>query len=183
MSREVIRVRWAAFGLAALSALNAMAEDTQPRHEGVATCASSLCHGAIQPLKAYDKALQNEYTTWSQFDPHSNAYKVLLNKQSQEIARRMGIGPAHQAPACLACHSEAVPNAQRGAKFQLDDGVGCESCHGGWRNGWRPTINNRRSRAVSISPTVWFRLKKPRSWLALVWVVISAIKTVMPTIA
>jgi hypothetical protein len=131
MIREVLRVRWAAFGLVALTALGAMAEDAPPRHEGVATCASSLCHGASQPLKAYDKALQNEYTTWSQFDPHSNAYKVLLNKQSQEIARRMGIGPAHQAAACLACHSDAVPNAQRGVKFQLDDGVGCESCHGG----------------------------------------------------
>lgn len=131
MSREVLRARWAAFGLATLFAFGAMAEDVPPRHEGVATCASSLCHGASQPLKAYDKALQNEYTTWSQFDPHSNAYKVLLNQQSQEIARRMGIGPAHQAAACLACHSDAVPKAQRGVKFQLDDGVGCESCHGG----------------------------------------------------
>ena len=131
MSWKNIQLKWAALGLAALSSVGAVADEAKLRHEGVATCASSLCHGSSQPLKAYDSALQNEYTTWSQFDPHSNAYKVLLNKQSQEIARRMGIGPAHEAPACLACHSDAVPAAQRGAKFQLDDGVGCESCHGG----------------------------------------------------
>jgi len=131
MSWKNTQLKWAAFGVAALTMLAALADDAKVRHEGVATCASSLCHGSSQPLKAFGSALQNEYTTWSQFDPHSNAYKVLLNKRSQEIARRLGIGPAHEAPACLACHSDAVPAAQRGVKFQLDDGVGCESCHGG----------------------------------------------------
>ncbi len=131
MSWKIIHLKWAALGLAALSTIGAAADETKRRHEGVATCASSLCHGSSQPLKAYESALQNEYTTWSQFDPHSNAYKVLLNNQSREIARRMGIGPAHEAPACLACHSDAVPAERRGAKFQVDDGVGCESCHGG----------------------------------------------------
>lgn len=101
-----------------------------PRHEGVATCASSLCHGSSRPLQAY-AVLQNEYTTWSQFDPHSKAYRTLLNAQSREIARRMGLKSAHEAPECLACHAERVPVAARGTKFQLDDGVGCESCHGG----------------------------------------------------
>ena len=86
MSWKNIQLKWAALGLAALSSVGAVADEAKLRHEGVATCASSLCHGSSQPLKAYDNALQNEYTTWSQFDPHSNAYKVLLNKQSQEIA-------------------------------------------------------------------------------------------------
>jgi len=131
MSFKTIHLKWAALGLAVVSAIGAVADEAKRRHEGVATCASSLCHGSSQPLKAYESVLQNEYTTWSQFDPHSNAYKVLFNKQSQEIARRMGIGPAHEAPACLVCHSDAIPAAQRGVKFQLDDGVGCESCHGG----------------------------------------------------
>lgn len=131
MKRWSSFLTWAAFGLAVCAVSSVAADDGRPRHEGVATCASSLCHGSNRPLKAYERALQNEYTTWSQFDPHSNAYKVLRDKQSQEIARRMGIGPAHEAPACLACHTDAVPVTQRGVKFQLDDGVGCESCHGG----------------------------------------------------
>jgi len=119
-----------ALAVLALAVTAVEAQAPANRHEGVATCASSLCHGSSKPLQAYE-VLQNEYTTWSQFDPHSKAYRTLLGKQSQDIARRMGIGPAHEAPACLACHADAVPVAQRGARFHLDDGVGCEACHGG----------------------------------------------------
>lgn len=133
------------------------AEDSTQRHEGVATCASSLCHGSSQPLKVYDRSLQNEYTTWSQFDPHSKAYKTLLNAQSKEIARRMGLGPAHQEAACLACHADAVPATRRGARFQLDDGIGCEACHGGAEK-WlathhqSPKVSRRESLAKGLRP-------------------------------
>jgi len=85
------------------------------RFEGVASCASSLCHGSARPLSAHE-VLQNEYVTWSQFDPHSNAYRVLLEARSRQIVERMGIGPAHKAPQCLACHAEVVPAARRGAR-------------------------------------------------------------------
>ena len=37
--------------------------------------------------------------------------------------------------ACLGCHATDAPAGQRGPRFQLSDGVGCESCHGpasGW---------------------------------------------------
>lgn len=130
MTQRFRRAKLAAALCAVLAAVGVHAVDLAPRHEGVATCASSLCHGSSKPLQVR-KALQNEYTTWSQFDPHSGAYKTLLSEQSQTIARRMGIGPAHEAPACLACHADAVPSVRRGAKFQLEDGVGCETCHGG----------------------------------------------------
>lgn len=137
-------------------AMTRAADGNAPRHEGVATCASSLCHGSSKPLQAYD-ALQNEYTTWSQFDPHSGAYRTLLSKESQEIARRMGIGPAHQAPACLACHADAVPAAQRGPRFQIEDGIGCEGCHGGAEK-WlsthyqKPRIPRAESLAQGLVP-------------------------------
>lgn len=107
------------------------------RHVGVASCASSLCHGSTKPLEAH-AVLQNEYVSWSQFDPHSEAYRVLLNARSREIARRMGIGKPEQAPACLACHAEVVPPAERGPRFQASDGIGCESCHGAAER-WLPT--------------------------------------------
>jgi len=130
-----------------LPALSVAADTTNssPRFEGVATCASSLCHGSARPLSAHD-VLQNEYVTWSQFDPHGNAYRVLLNTRSQQIAERMGIGPAHKAAQCLACHAEVVPAARRGARHQLSDGIGCESCHGAAEK-WLPT--HHQSPAVS----------------------------------
>lgn len=106
-------------------------------HEGAASCASSLCHGSSKPLDAHG-VLQNEYVTWSQFDPHSGAYRVLLNARSRQIAARLGIGPAEKAPQCLACHAEVVPVARRSPRHQVSDGVACESCHGP-SSKWLPT--------------------------------------------
>jgi hypothetical protein len=75
--------------------------------------------------------LQNEYVTWTQADPHSKAYEILSNEQSRLIAARLGLGIAREATQCLDCHTDNVPAARRGEKFQLADGVGCEACHGG----------------------------------------------------
>ena len=47
-------------------------------HMGVATCAGSTCHGAIEPLKGIN-ILQNEFITWQRKDKHAKAYQVLLN--------------------------------------------------------------------------------------------------------
>lgn len=99
-------------------------------HLGVATCAASQCHGSAIPRDATG-VLQNEYVTWTQADPHSKAYEVLSNEQSQRIAARLGLGNAREAGECLDCHADNVPVARRGEKFQLADGVGCEACHGG----------------------------------------------------
>ena len=100
------------------------------KHMGVATCASSVCHGSSSERSGGD-IMHSEYVIWGQRDPHSGAYATLLNKQSQRIAKNLGIGPAHEAKACLSCHSDYVAKEERGARFQLSDGVGCESCHGG----------------------------------------------------
>ncbi len=99
------------------------------RHLGVASCASTICHGSAKPLEAHS-VQQNEYVTWAHFDPHSGAYRTLLDNRSQVIARRLGVGPAHEAKLCLDCHSDNVAPVQRGARFQITDGIGCEACHG-----------------------------------------------------
>ena len=117
---------------------------------GVASCASTLCHGSAKPLEG-SSVQQNEYLTWSHFDPHSRAYRVLLEPQSRAIARRMGLQNAHEAPACLACHSDTTPPAQRGERWQLSDGIGCESCHGGsepWIANHYQAPNNMHSENV-----------------------------------
>lgn len=107
------------------------------KHMGVATCASTLCHGSAQPLDARS-VLQNEYVTWSHFDPHSRAYRVLLEPRGRAIGKRLGLKEAHTAKECLDCHTDNVPAAQRGERFQIADGVGCETCHGA-AEGWLAT--------------------------------------------
>ncbi len=98
--------------------------------QGTVTCASSLCHGSIKTWKD-SNVLQNEYITWSRTDKHARAYNVLLNARSQKIAGNLGLPqPAHESRICLDCHAHNPPEAQRGERFKLVDGVTCEGCHG-----------------------------------------------------
>jgi hypothetical protein len=99
-------------------------------HIGVASCAGSTCHGATAPWDN-STVLQTEYVIWSQKDLHAKSYTVLLNDASKRIAANLGLPNAHEASVCLDCHADNVPAAQRGRFFQISDGVGCESCHGG----------------------------------------------------
>ena len=99
-------------------------------HLGVASCASSTCHGAVAPWKG-SKVLQNEAITWREKDSHAKAFTVLRGERGQRIARNLGLSDAATAPECLSCHADNVPPEKRGTQFQLADGVGCETCHGG----------------------------------------------------
>lgn len=103
--------------------------DTPAKALGVVTCSGSTCHGAAKPLSE-SKVLQNEFITWHRDDRHARAYRSLLGEQGQKIARNLGLDSAENAPECLACHTNYVPAAQRGKRFNLADGVACEACHG-----------------------------------------------------
>ncbi len=119
------------FALLALlfAAAQAGAAEAPADHLGVASCASGVCHGVARPLDA-GTVLRNEYVTWSHFDPHAGAYRTLLGEDSARMAARLGIAAPEREPLCLDCHAENVPTARRGPRFQLDDGIGCEACHG-----------------------------------------------------
>lgn len=102
-------------------------------HQGVASCASGVCHGSATE-RSSTNVLQNEYVTWTRLDRHAQAYRTLLTEESQRMARNLGLPNAHEAAICLDCHADNVPAEQRGADFQISDGVGCEACHGGAEN-------------------------------------------------
>jgi hypothetical protein len=116
--------------LAALVVVAAPVRADDAVHLGVQSCAGNNCHGAVQPI-GNSRVPQNEYFTWSQKDKHAQAYAVLSNDRSKRIARNLGIEDPAKASLCLDCHADNVPAAQQGPQFQLSDGVGCESCHGG----------------------------------------------------
>lgn len=99
-------------------------------HMGAATCASSTCHGKSTPGTESPVQL-NEYSLWSGDDYHSRAFQVLRNDASKAMAAELNLPNAQNAKICLDCHTDNVPGAKRGEKFQLSDGVSCESCHGG----------------------------------------------------
>ena len=121
----------------------AHAQKSQPKldaktYVGTGSCSSSNCHGSVAPLTT-GTVLQNEYVTWQRHDHHSQAFKVLANEDSQIIAKHLGLGNPQREPLCLKCHATYVPEVeQRGEKFQLEDGVSCEACHGA-ASGWLST--------------------------------------------
>ena len=132
--RALARALFAAASVALLAA-GAVSAQTLPQyaadaHLGVTSCAGSTCHGAIEPWPD-STVLQTEFVTWQREDRHAKAYQVLLNDRSKRIAKNLGLEAAHTAALCLDCHTDNVDRKARGKQFQVSDGVGCESCHGG----------------------------------------------------
>ncbi len=130
----------AAFMLALLIGLyssSAAAAGSSGRYEGVATCAGSTCHGRAEGNGKVVR--QDELLHWqepsSPGGAHSRAYAILNGRRAAQIAVALGLGSAASAPACLGCHATNSSPVQRGGRFQLSDGVGCESCHGA-SSGW-----------------------------------------------
>ncbi|WP_340587474.1 multiheme c-type cytochrome [Erythrobacter alti] len=122
------------FGLTAGEPLNAQGSYS---YTGVASCAGSTCHGRSEGNGAIVR--QDEIATWQSpsavSGAHSRTYAVLGSRRSRQITASLGLGDPQSAQACLGCHATYAPPSQRGPRFRLDDGVGCESCHGaaiGW---------------------------------------------------
>jgi hypothetical protein len=109
------------------------AQGTEAVHLGVQTCAASTCHGAAQPWQN-STVMQNEFIIWSNHDSHSRAYAALLSDHGKQIAAKLGIGAAEKASVCLDCHTDNVAAELRGKNFNVTEGVGCETCHGGAEN-------------------------------------------------
>ena len=117
------------FAMLFIYALNqAWAADAM--HMGVASCASGTCHGSAAVF-TNSNIQRNEFRVWNEQDPHARAYKTLLTPQSHGIAEKLGLASASNAEICLTCHADNVPLDLRADDFDVGDGVGCETCHGG----------------------------------------------------
>ncbi len=93
----------------------------QHKYVGVGKC--KTCHKS--------KRSGQQYQIW-QKSKHSKAYATLSSAESKKIAKEKGLGDPQKAPQCLKCHITAY-NADKnllGKRYKMEDGVGCESCHG-----------------------------------------------------
>ena len=121
-----------AFAIVAVCCPTASAAPEGARWMGVASCAASACHHQ----GGGRETLRSEYTTWAAHDKHARAYDVLSEQRARQIVRNLlpDRTPAPQKePLCLKCHAMAYTNGTpepTGDRFSIDDGVGCESCHG-----------------------------------------------------
>jgi hypothetical protein len=125
------------------------------QHLGVASCASSTCHGSVAP-NAVSRVPLNEFVTWSHRDSHARSFDALLGERGSAIATNLGLPSARSSKICLDCHADNVAPAQRGPRFALTDGVGCEACHGGaqrWIASHTRNSNYRQDIAQGMYPT------------------------------
>ncbi|MCL4550050.1 MAG: cytochrome C554 [Bacteroidetes bacterium] len=90
-------------------------------YEGVQVC--GMCHKTEKS--------GNQLKIW-QDSKHSQAYKTLLTAKADEISKKKSGKKAVENPECLKCHATGynVDKALVGAKFKVEDGVQCETCHG-----------------------------------------------------
>jgi hypothetical protein len=103
----------------------------EPKHMGVASCASSVCHGKSAPQAGRD-VLLNEYSVWTHSDRHSQAFNRLKSARALQIGAKLSIANPAAAKICVTCHADTQPASATGStKFRQSDGVGCEACHGG----------------------------------------------------
>ncbi|MBM3224882.1 MAG: hypothetical protein FJZ47_13915 [Candidatus Tectomicrobia bacterium] len=108
------------------------AGSSTPQYMGVGSCSAPQCHGSVRPLTTSKAGVrQNEYTHWVSVEKHARAYEVLLKERSVIMAKNLKLPePAEQSDRCLVCHAMHVPKELQGQKYQREDGVSCEACHG-----------------------------------------------------
>ena len=72
-----------------------------------------------------------QFVIWEN-SAHSKAYTTLASDDAKAIAAEKGIDNPQTAPQCLECHVTAydVDASLLDTKYSIEDGVGCESCHG-----------------------------------------------------
>lgn len=101
-------------------------------HVGVASCSGSTCHGRSESTGKVVR--QDEILQWqnssSRTGAHSRAFAALASPRGQAIAAKLGLGSATSAGECLGCHADPA-YAGKGPRWHVEDGVGCEACHGG----------------------------------------------------
>jgi hypothetical protein len=115
-------------------------------YEGTQTC--GVCH------KTDKQGLQLKI--W-QDSKHSKAYEVLKTPEADKVAMEKYQKKAVEAVECLKCHASGydVDKNLIGAKFKVEDGVQCETCHGPG-SAYKPLkIMKSREESVKNGLVIW----------------------------
>jgi hypothetical protein len=105
--------------LFAIQLINAQEKNA---YVGVAVC--SPCHKTEKQ--------GNQFGIWKS-SKHSSAMKTLQTAEADSIAKSKGCStPAAETKECLKCHATGydIDKSLIGEKFDINEGVQCETCHG-----------------------------------------------------
>ena len=101
-----------------------MAQNSLVSHSFVGTETCGMCHKSEK---------QGEQIDIWKTSAHSKAYETLKTAEADSIAKAKGLSTnAILSEACLKCHVSGynINASLKTAKFKMEDGVQCETCHG-----------------------------------------------------
>ncbi len=98
----------------------------QPEDTPISITGSSRC-GQCHSLQLYG----DQQSVWEN-SRHSQSYKTLLSQKSLDYANKNGLEQPQNNKLCLRCHTTKyfLEDTPAWGSYQLDEGVGCEACHG-----------------------------------------------------
>ncbi len=115
-------------------------EEVKHEYVGVKRCA--MCHRS--------EARGDQYGQWQE-TAHSKAYVNLATEAAKKAGAELGVDDPQASPKCLKCHVTAygVDEELLGSMYKMEDGVGCESCHGPGGDYMKLSIMKDREKAIA----------------------------------
>lgn len=122
---------------------NLIYSQTEPKkHSFVGAESCGMCHKTEKQGKQLD--------IWKN-SKHALAYETLKSEKANQIAKEKGFDkPAVEVEDCLKCHASGynVDATLIGKKFNVADGVQCETCHGPGSDYQKLTIMKDKAKAI-----------------------------------
>jgi nitrate/TMAO reductase-like tetraheme cytochrome c subunit len=107
--------------LFSLYALFGFAQDAKKEFNYLGSTKCKTCHNAAKNGQ--------QYKLWSS-KPHAKAYEDLKSESAKKKAQVAGVEDPLKSEVCLSCHSTAFGKKNVEASYKVEEGVGCEACHG-----------------------------------------------------
>ncbi len=122
------------------------ADTTEVVFKYIGNTKCKMCHNSPAKGAMWD--------VWSK-TKHATAFATLANEESKKIAKEKGIADPQKDAKCLICHVDGYgkPTAD---KYSMEEGVGCEACHGPGEKYWTPKIMADKKLAMAnglVEPT------------------------------